>query len=80
MILAPDEVPGAHLSRYVAPNLKKNGYLAFGDGFIFTSARSWLRRTPMFSWLRERPGSPGEIGITRGAACACSWHHHESSG
>src|SRR6266487_589196 len=33
MILAPDEVQAAIYRADVAPNLKKNGYLAFGHGF-----------------------------------------------
>ena len=33
MMLAPDEVQAAIYRADVAPNLKKNGYLAFGHGF-----------------------------------------------
>src|SRR5207302_6272169 len=72
MMLAPDEVQAAIYRADVAPNLKKNGYLAFGHGFnIHFGQIVAPANINVFMVAPKGPGHLVRSEYTKGAGVPC---------
>jgi ketol-acid reductoisomerase len=78
MILAPDEVQAAIYRADVAPNLKKNGYLAFGHGFnIHFGQIVAPANTNVFMVAPKGPGHLVRSEYTKGSGVPCLLAIHQ---
>jgi ketol-acid reductoisomerase len=78
MMLAPDEVQAAIYRADVAPNLKKNGYLAFGHGFnIHFGQIVAPSNTNVFMVAPKGPGHLVRSEYTKGSGVPCLLAVHQ---
>ena len=78
MILGPDEVQAAIYRADVAPNLKKNGYLAFGHGFnIHFGQIVAPANTNVFMVAPKGPGHLVRSEYTKGSGVPCLLAVHQ---
>jgi len=78
MILAPDEVQASLYRADVAPNLKKNGYLAFGHGFnIHFGQIVPPAHTNVFMVAPKGPGHLVRSEYTKGSGVPCLLAVHQ---
>ena len=78
MMLAPDEVQAALYRADVAPNLKKNGYLAFGHGFnIHFGQIVPPASTNVFMVAPKGPGHLVRSEYTKGSGVPCLLAVHQ---
>ena len=78
MMLAPDEVQAAIYRADVAPNLKKNGYLAFGHGFNIHFGQIVAPSTiNVFMVAPKGPGHLVRSEYTKGSGVPCLLAVHQ---
>src|SRR6184192_2688126 len=78
MMLAPDEVQAAIYRADVAPNLKKNGYLAFGHGFNIHFGQIVLpSNINVFMVAPKGPGHLVRSEFTKGSGVPCLLAVHQ---